>query len=130
MKANVQYNDFVGSAAADISDHLGSQFGDDLKGFGKYFDIDEKRYEVIGISIYGTDNFFISLLCIDRDKSNDKKEHVVKISMEVDGQEKILDVLFKRLCIVLHSKFETKYYDIGYDEEIRYSDLPKAEKSY
>lgn len=60
MKADVQYNDFIGTAAADISDFLGSKYGDSLDAFGKYFKIDEARFKVIGISIYGTNSFFIS----------------------------------------------------------------------
>ena len=62
MKADVQYNDFVGTAAADISDYLGSKYGDYLESFAKHFAIDRKRFKTIGISVYGTDNFYISLI--------------------------------------------------------------------
>ncbi len=127
MKADVQYNDFIGTAAADISDYLGSNFGDRLKSFGKFFKIDEERFTVIGISIFGTDRFFISLLCVDKDRTTSQKEHIVSIHIDVEDEREILDILFKRLHIVLHSKFDRKYKDMDYDESINYRDLHKEE---
>ena len=44
MKASTQYNDFVGTTAADISDH--SNLTDFLNGRG----VDTERYEPIGAS--------------------------------------------------------------------------------
>lgn len=123
MKADVQYNDFIGTAAADISDSLGSKYGDYLESFGKYFKIDEGRFEVVGISIYGTDEFYISLICIDKQKSTADKEHIVSMLIEIDEPREILDFLFKRLHIVLHGKFDEKYKNLSYDEEVRYSDF-------
>ncbi len=127
MKADVQYNDFIGTAAADISDYLGSNFGDRLKSFGKFFKIDEERFTVIGISIFGTERFFISLLCVDKDRTTSQKEHIVSIHIDVEDEREILDILFKRLHIVLHSKFDRKYKDMDYDESINYRDLHKEE---
>ena len=127
MKADVQYNDFVGTAAADISDFLGSKYGDDLESFGKYFKVDETRFKVIGISIYGTDSFYISFLCVDKIKSTFDKEHIVKMSVDIKNEKDILDFLFKRLHIVLHSRFDKKYPALDYDEEVSYSDYHKTE---
>ncbi|MES2063558.1 MAG: hypothetical protein V4456_16645 [Bacteroidota bacterium] len=128
MKADVQYNDFIGTAAADISDSLGSKNGDYLESFGKYFKIDENKFEVVGISIYGTDEFYISLICIDKQKSTPDKEHIVSMSIEINEPREILDFLFKRLHIVLHGKFDEKYKDLSYDEEVRYSDFHETDK--
>lgn len=122
MKADVQYNDFTGTVAADISDFLGSKFGDGIESFGKYFKIDENRFKVIGISIYGTDSFYISFLCVDRKKSTEEKEHIVSMAIDIEKENEILDFLFKRLHIVLHSKFDDKYPLMNYDEEINYTD--------
>lgn len=122
MKADVQYNDFIGTAAADISDFLGSKYGDDLESFGKYFKIDETRFKIIGVSIYGTDSFYISFLCVDKQKSTEEKEHIVSMSIDIENEKEILDFLFKRLHIVLHSKFDDKYPSMEYDEEVNYSD--------
>lgn len=127
MKADVQYNDFVGTAAADISDFLGSKYGDDLESFGKYFKIDETRFQVIGVSIYGTDSFYISFLCVDKQKSTEKKEHIVSMSVDIENEKEILDFLFKRLHIVLHSKFDDKYPRMKYDEEVNYSDYHETD---
>lgn len=127
MKADVQYNDFRGTAAADISDSLGSKYGDNLKSFGKYFKIDENRFEVIGISIYGTNNLYISLYCVDRTKSTLEKEHIVSMSIDIDDDKEVLSFLFKRLHIVLHSRFDKKYGDLSYDEEVSYEDFHDSE---
>ena len=128
MKADVQYNDFVGTAAADISDHLGSKYGDYLESFAKYFAIDQERFKTIGISVYGTDNFYISLICVDKHKSTEQKEHIISMSIEIKNEKDILDFLFKRLHIVLHSKFDDKYPNLEYDEEVRYEDFHKTEE--
>lgn len=127
MKADVQYNDFVGTAAADISDFLGSKYGDDLDSFGKYFKIDETRFKIIGISIYGTDSFYISFLCVDNVKSTENKEHIVSMSVGIENERDILDFLFKRLHIVLHSRFDNKYPTLDYNEEVNYSDYHETE---
>src|SRR6266542_2831887 len=103
MKADVQYNDFVGTAAADISDFLGSKYGDNLESFGKYFKLDTERFKVIGISVYGTDNHYISLLCVDNKKSTAEKEYIISISVDIKDDKDFLHFLFKRLHIVLHS---------------------------
>lgn len=53
MKASTQYNDFEGTAAADISDH--SNLTDFLNSRGA----DTERYDPIGASFYhGYANFF------------------------------------------------------------------------
>lgn len=128
MKADVQYNDFRGTAAADISDFLGSKYGDDLKSFGRYFEIDESRFEVIGISIYGTDNKYISLYCVDKKKSTQQKEHLVSMSIDIENDKEIIGFLFKRLHVVLHSRFDKKYGELSYDEEINYEDFHDTEE--
>lgn len=128
MKADVQYNDFTGTAAADISDFLGSKYGNDLESFGKYFKIDETRFRVVGVSIYGTDSFYISFLCVDKIKSTVQKEHIVSMSVEIKNEKDILDFLFKRLHIVLHSRYDNKYPPLDYDEEVHYSDYHEKEE--
>lgn len=122
MKAQVPYNDFEGSVAADISDGLGGVHRDNLESIGKYFNLDENRFKIVGISIYGTNEFSISLICIDIERSTDKKEHIVSMLCEVDDEKEILDILFKRLHIVLYDKFDDKYVNMDYDSEVRFSD--------
>ena len=128
MKADVQYNDFKGTAAADISDSLGIKHGDSLESIGKCFKIDENRFKVIGISIYGTENFLISLLCVDNQKSTEEKEHIVSMAIHIKNDKRILGFLFKRLHIILHSRFDEKYLNLKYDEEVNYADFHKTKK--
>tara|TARA_R110002033_G_scaffold139940_1_gene178879 strand:- start:816 stop:1205 length:390 start_codon:yes stop_codon:yes gene_type:complete len=128
MKANVQYNDFKGTASADISDFLGGAGGDDVEGLSKYFDLNYDRFKPVGISIYGTENFGISLFCVDKEKSTEEKEHIVKMSCDVEDKKDIIDILFKRLNIVLHDKFDNKYPNLDYDEEVNYSDFHETDE--
>lgn len=125
MKANVQYNDFKGTAAADISDGLGG--AGDMKGLAKFFDLDEDRFTPIGISLYGTNGFSVSILCVDKEQSTEEKEHIVSMSYDVENKGEIIDFLFKRLHIVLHDKFDNKYPNLDYDEEISYSDFHETD---
>jgi len=127
MKANLPYNDFKGTVAADISDFLGVNSSNDLEAIGKYFNLNQDHYKIIGLSIYGTQHFRISLVCIDRQKSTQVKEHVVLMSIPIENEKEILNVLFKDLQIVLYSKFDNKYPDISYDEEITFSNCHKTE---
>lgn len=119
MKADVQYNDFYGTVAADIADSLGMLNGNDLESIGDGLNIDKERFKVIGLSIYGTEDFLISLICIDKNRSTDEKEFIVK--MRIDSENVGLEFLFKRLHIVLHEKFDKKYPNLGYDEEVKFS---------
>ncbi|UTX46667.1 hypothetical protein [Chryseobacterium sp. MA9] len=124
MKADVQYNDFTGTAAADISDMISTNYGGDtLDSFANFFKLDKERFKIIGISFYGTRKFSISLLCVDLELSTDEKEHIVSMMMDWDQERSPLDILFKRLDIVLHQKYDERYSSLNYDEEVRYSDF-------
>ncbi|MCA4808052.1 MULTISPECIES: hypothetical protein [Myroides] len=50
MKAEVQFNDFTGSIAADISDIIAAKKGNYISSIGEYFDVDQERFKVVGIS--------------------------------------------------------------------------------
>ena len=120
MTANVLYNDFIGTVAADISDLIAVKFGGNLESIGKYFEIDDKRFSVIGISIDGTAEFTLSLICVDKVKTSFEKEHIVSMSIPIGNEPEFLDLIFKRLNIVLHSRFDNKFPSMQYDEEIEY----------
>lgn len=125
MKANVQYNDFKGTVALDISDGLGGIGGDNLESIGKYFGLDKNRFDIVGLSISGRKEFSVSMICVDKDRSTSSKEHIVKMRCNIENEDKddILSILFKRLNIVIHDKFDQKYIDKDYDEEASFSDF-------
>jgi hypothetical protein len=123
MVANTQYNDFKGTVSADIPDAFGSSCGDDIKSIARIFKLNLNRFKPVGISLYGTDGFSISLLCVDKERSTEEKEHIVNMSCEVETEKKIIDLLFKRLHIVLHNSFDDKYPNLDYDEKVSYSDF-------
>lgn len=124
MKADVSYNDFTGTVAADISDVIGTKFSrDDMSSIAKYFKIDNTRFKVVGISIYGVNKFLISLICVDLNKSSPSKEHIVNMSIDIENENEILKILFKRLNVILYNKFDKKYPGLGCDEEVRFTDF-------
>ncbi len=129
MKAEVQYNDFKGTVALDISDGLGGVGGDNLESIGKYFGLDKNRFDIVALSINGRKEFSISMICVDKDRSTISKEHIVKMRCQIDDEDKddILSILFKRLNMVIHDKFDKKYVDKDYDEEANFSDFHSAE---
>lgn len=67
------------------------------------------------------------LFCVDKEKSTDEKEHIVNMSCEINDDIEILDILFKRLHIVIHDKYDEKSVNLDYDEEVNYSDFHKTE---
>lgn len=122
MKANVSYNDFKGTVAADIADNIGSPpYREDLKGIGKYLGLNEERFKIIALSFYGIENFSLSLICVDKVLSDENKEHIVSMPYEeIENGNTIFASLFKRLHIVLHDKNDTIYHEMAVDEEVRF----------
>lgn len=108
MKADTQYNDFIGTSAADISDH------NDLKKFLKSKGVDTNRYEPIGANFYtGYDDFFTaSIICRDVEQSTDDKPYVVDLSLAQGIERDEFFKLFKRLSVV----FTLKHGDYGQKE--------------
>ena len=107
MKANVQYNDFKGTSAADISDHV--KLSDFLKERG----VDTERYEAIGSSFYSSyDDFDASIICKDNEQSTPENLHLVKISFETGIEMDEYFNLFKRYEVIsvpeFYNKFEIK----------------------
>jgi hypothetical protein len=88
-KADVSYNDFRGTAAADISDHT-------------------DRYKPIGVSFYASyeDSFGVSFLCRDAERSTDGKDYIVKMSFENDLSKDDFFALFKRFNVVVMLKHD------------------------
>ena len=128
MIANTHYNDFKGTVSADIPDMSCGSGGDDIKSLARIFNLNLSRFKPVGISLYGTNGFSVSLICVDKEKSTEEKEHIVSMSCKVETEKKIIDTLFKRLHIVLHNRFDDKYPNLDYDEEVNYSDFHEMEK--
>ena len=51
MEASTQYTDLTGTVAADISDF--TTRSNQLYELANYFNIDQTKYKVVGISVYG-----------------------------------------------------------------------------
>lgn len=129
MKAKVQYNDFVGSVAADISDSIAAKKGNYISSIGEYFNVNQEKFKVVGVSLSGIHNFEITLVCIDKEKSTPTKEHLVKMNLDLDelGQKQMLDLLFKRLNFVLFDAGQEAYSNASCDEVIDFHDFHQTE---
>lgn len=112
MKADVQYNDFKGTAAADISDHRTLQ---DLLILKK---VDIEKYESFGATFYSgySDYFDASVICRDLEKSTQEKSHIVEFHFEITKDE--FFEFFKRFNVVIHEAHD-KDSDKEPDESIR-----------
>ena len=105
MKASTQYNDYKGTAAADVSDYLFIR--DYLKDRG----VDIERYEPVGFELYTGYSNFVSYRFICKDNYSDENR-LVKIGFESkDNISDFLD-LFKRFNVVLTwNKSDINYAD-------------------
>ena len=119
MKATVQYNDFIGTSAADISDH--TKLNDFLASRG----VDTDKYEAIGASFYAnySKSFTASIICIDKEQSSESKKHIAKISFEASFDKDEFFDLFKRFDVILAKK-HNGYQENEIDEEIIIDDRP------
>ncbi len=120
MKASTQYNDFIGTSSADISDHT------DLTKFLASRGVDIKRYDPIGASFYhGYSDFFsASIICIDKQKSTDSKPHITTIHFEDEFNHNEFFDLFKRFNVIITKKYDG-HQDREVDEEITIDDRKK-----
>lgn len=128
MKASVSYNDFIGTSAADIADHISAHHGDTLKSIAQHLGLNQDRFELIGISVNGVDDFSVSLLCVDKQQQKDGRDLIVSMMFDGDKERVKLDSLFKRLEIVLHEKHDDVYLPLDSDNEVRFSDFHETEE--
>lgn len=117
MKASVQYNDFQGSSAADISDHT------TLNKFIENRGVNTEKYKAIGAEFYtGYSDFFTaSIICEDTELSTEDKKHIVSISFENELTKDDFFELFKRFKVVVSQRFGG-YENLEIDKEITFDD--------
>lgn len=98
MKPSVQYNDRIGHASADISTINYNQIAEQCNL--------EERYTIIGISLSGTEEISVSLLCKDNDESTVENEVLVTVFPAVELS--VSDVL-ERLNVTINITNNSKY---------------------
>lgn len=123
MKASVQYNDFIGTSAADISDN--SKLNDFLSMRG----VDNLRFDAIGarFNCNYSDLFSVYIICIDKDQSTVTKKHLVEISFEKNIEMAEFFDLFKRFDVIVLKK-NCGYQDSIINESITIDDRENNEK--
>ena len=104
MKASVQYNDYYGTTAADLSDYLETNIVRLTEIIITRFDIplESDNYEYVGVSVYGTEVEDVCATFYFRDKENYEIVKYFKPSMPMQS---ILD-LFKRFEFQIGSRLE------------------------
>lgn len=117
MKASVQYNDFQGSAAADISDHT------TLKKFIENRGVNIEKYKAIGAKFYAgySDFFTASIICEDTELSTEEKKYIVSIDFENELTKDEFFELFKRFNVIITERFGG-YENLEIDKEITIDD--------
>lgn len=111
MKAKVQYNDFIGTVAADLSDYYFNSINEYLKQHYPFFDWN--RYFCIGCEFFTSYGQYLSVSFICRDLI-DKKLH--RLLPENEFSLEVFFELFKRFSIVLGNGIE--------DEDVVIDDTP------
>lgn len=101
MKATAQYDDFIGTGAADISDHF------TLNDFLNEKGVNTEIYSAIGASFYhGEHGFFMaSIICKDLVQSTENSPYYVKLSFEDDITYPQFFNLFKRFSVDVTTRF-------------------------
>lgn len=97
MEASVQYNDFLGTSAADISDF--ASLDDYLNSKG----VDTNRYNAQGAKFYAgySDSFSVAIICEDNERSTEANKYIVSISFENDITKDEFFDLFKRFEVIV-----------------------------
>lgn len=109
-QANVKYNDFKGTAAADISDF--SNLEDFLRNKG----VDINRYNPVGVDFDSSyEKCSYGVICRDKEANN----KLVEIRFESEGSYEEFFSLFKRFNVILtHGAYD----DCEIDSEWVYVD--------
>lgn len=110
-EASVQYNDYKGTSAADISDYSS------LEDFARKFGINTKQFVPHGISLYCSYDHLVSVSIICENVENDSK--LISISLPEMPISEFLNQ-FKRLHVLLFNRF---YHPTKEIEEISLENL-------
>lgn len=104
MKANVQYNDYRGTTAADRSDYLEVHISQLTEIIVKSFEIpvEADSYDYVGVSVYGTE---VEDVCGTFFFRNKETKEVVKYFKASVSMQAILN-LFKRFEFQIGTNLE------------------------
>lgn len=110
-QADVQYNDFKGTAAADIADFT------NLEEFLKTKGVDVNRYNPVGVDFFSSyDSCSYGVICKDKEANN----KLVEIRFESKGSYEEFFSLFKRFNVILTNR--GAYNDCEIDSNCIYVD--------
>lgn len=101
MKAEVQYNDYVGTSAADIADEFVNSMDEYLSVRSKLFD--KTKYHCVGCELrpYGIDKLDVEFYCRDL-----QSRQIVTMRFNSEFKLTELLVMFKRFAVVMGEQIE------------------------
>ena len=101
MKASVQYNDYLGTAAADIADEFVNSMDEYLALRSKRFN--KAKYHCIGCELrpYGIDKLDLEFYCRDL-----QTRQIVPMRFNCEFKLTELLVMFKRFAVVIGEHIE------------------------
>src|SRR5690606_7306530 len=120
MKPESSYNDLMGEISVDISFKVAGA-NKSLKNVGKYFKLDEERFKLISIRVSGIKKFCVSLICVDKTKSNLDKDYIVELIYS--KKEFVLEDLFEDIDILLLDSTTHTNVHLKINEEAQFSDF-------
>jgi hypothetical protein len=116
MIADENYNDFIGTVAATVS----NQQNENIHFFAQRLGINMRKYEPLGVTLsYTTEGFYSgSLLLVEKTESTKP----LRFNVQLELDEKDLLMLFRSLSIVLKLRNSSSS-DTDYFEEINLDSL-------
>lgn len=120
MQASVQYNDFYGTAAADISDHTS------LEKFLKKKGVNTDKYKPIGAKFFSGYNeyFGMSIICTNSEKS--APNNIISIDFDELNKDDFFK-LFKRFEVIILLQ-HSEYHDSEIEERLTVEEINSIDK--
>lgn len=125
MKANVKYNSYIGTAAADISESI------NLKQLLTESGYDGNRYEPLGLDLVAdSGNLAVFVICIDKLNFDSSKKNISKCLLRTNDSVNFQQ-LFKHLNISLFASHLKAFDYVSEDTKIVYleGNLDEKEQS-
>ena len=82
IKANVQYNDLIGTSTADISDYAYNS----LEPLARSLEVDLDRYHIAGIKFYSGYAHSFSAKLLLNDTGNPVQPYIVSLDLELNRE--------------------------------------------
>lgn len=113
MEAQTNYNDFIGTAAADFNFSISKLPGaNKLEAYEALFQLNTERFKLVGFSIGSNKGrWHLHLQCINKMQDGTGQRRLINMEYVKPLDGNILDALFEKFQITLYRKTDTNYVD-------------------